>query len=105
MLPPSYCLRMSCCTRSLLTRTSWKVGDNPCNLEVDLYSASNSSSDGAPDGDMCARASVKFREADHVVLWIAILEWSVNAQVRNGAVMTSWQQFHVWHVIALQLTS
>lgn len=85
---------MSCCIRSLLTRTSWKVGDTPCHLEVDLYKASNSSGDGAVDGDVCARASVKFREADHVVMWIAILDWAVNSKVRDGAVYhTRFQQY------------
>jgi hypothetical protein len=42
------------------------------------------SSDDARD-DVCAHATVKFKEGDHVTLWVAVLAWAVNAKVQKRA--------------------
>ena len=64
---------------------SWKAGADACTLAIDLHEAARSSVGGGSvsgDEDLCARATVRFKEADHVTLWISVLDWAVNAKVR-----------------------
>ncbi len=75
--------RLLQCASCGLTRCSWRVQpEDPCALCIDLHRPDCSNDDGGSDASLCAHATIKFKEGDHVTLWIAVLDWVLDAKVR-----------------------